>query len=35
MSNTLQIQGYAICNGTVTGSSGDQILFTKNKNDFK
>jgi microcystin-dependent protein len=30
MSNTLQIQGYAICSGTVTSSSTDQILVTKN-----
>jgi microcystin-dependent protein len=30
MSNTLQIQGYAICNGTVTNYSTDQILVTKN-----
>ena len=30
MSNTLQIHGYAICNGTITYNSGDQILVSKN-----
>ncbi len=33
MTSTLQIQGFAICNGTVSNSSNDQTLITKNYAD--